>query len=246
MLKGKTAVITGGARGIGKSIAVKYAQNGANIVISDMASPEQMADVVKELEAFGIKAKAYQSDVTDYDAVKKLLDDVVAEFGSLDIVVNNAGITKDMPIIAMKEKDYMDVINVNQKGVFNMLKHASVIMLKQKSGRIINMASVVGVMGNAGQVNYSASKAAVIGMTKSVAKELSSRGITCNAIAPGFIQSAMTDKLNDVQKNAMLSMIPLKKFGQPEDVANTALFLASELSSYLTGQVICVDGGMIM
>ncbi|HPA63966.1 MAG TPA: SDR family oxidoreductase, partial [Spirochaetota bacterium] len=174
------------------------------------------------------------------------LDDVVAEFGSLDIVVNNAGITKDMPIIAMKEKDYMDVINVNQKGVFNMLKHASVIMLKQKSGRIINMASVVGVMGNAGQVNYSASKAAVIGMTKSVAKELSSRGITCNAIAPGFIQSAMTDKLNDVQKNAMLSMIPLKKFGQPEDVANTALFLASELSSYLTGQVICVDGGMIM
>ena len=246
MLKGKTAVITGGARGIGKSIAVKYAQNGANIVISDMASPEQMADVVKELEAFGIKAKAYQSDVTDYDAVKKLLDDVVAEFGSLDIVVNNAGITKDMPIIAMKEKDYMDVINVNQKGVFNMLKHASVIMLKQKSGRIINMASVVGVMGNAGQVNYSASKAAVIGMTKSVAKELSSRGITCNAIAPGFIQSAMTDKLNDAQKNAMLSVIPLKKFGQPEDVANTALFLASELSSYLTGQVICVDGGMIM
>ena len=146
----------------------------------------------------------------------------------------------------MKEKDYMDVINVNQKGVFNMLKHASVIMLKQKSGRIINMASVVGVMGNAGQVNYSASKAAVIGMTKSVAKELSSRGITCNAIAPGFIQSAMTDKLNDAQKNAMLSVIPLKKFGQPEDVANTALFLASELSSYLTGQVICVDGGMIM
>ncbi|HQE60446.1 MAG TPA: 3-oxoacyl-ACP reductase FabG, partial [Spirochaetota bacterium] len=219
MLKGKTAVITGGARGIGKSIAVKYAQNGANIVISDMASPEQMQEVVKELEAFGVKAKAFQSDVTDYDAVKKLLDDVVAEFGSLDIVVNNAGITKDMPIIAMKEKDYMDVINVNQKGVFNMLKHASVIMLKQKSGRIINMASVVGVMGNAGQVNYSASKAAVIGMTKSVAKELSSRGITCNAIAPGFIQSAMTDKLNDVQKNAMLSMIPLKKFGQPEDVA---------------------------
>ncbi len=246
MLKGKTAVITGGARGIGKSIAVKYAQNGANIVISDMASPEQMQEVVKELEAFGVKAKAFQSDVTDYDAVKKLLDDVVAEFGSLDIIVNNAGITKDMPIIAMKEKDYMDVINVNQKGVFNMLKHASVIMLKQKSGRIINMASVVGVMGNAGQVNYSASKAAVIGMTKSVAKELSSRGITCNAIAPGFIQSAMTDKLNDVQKNAMLSMIPLKKFGQPEDVANTALFLASELSSYLTGQVICVDGGMIM
>ncbi|HQE60633.1 MAG TPA: 3-oxoacyl-ACP reductase FabG, partial [Spirochaetota bacterium] len=219
MLKGKTAVITGGARGIGKSIAVKYAQNGANIVISDMASPEQMQEVVKELEAFGVKAKAFQSDVTDYDAVKKLLDDVVAEFGSLDIVVNNAGITKDMPIIAMKEKDYMDVINVNQKGVFNMLKHASVIMLKQKSGRIINMASVVGVMGNAGQVNYSASKAAVIGMTKSVAKELSSRGITCNAIAPGFIQSAMTDKLNDAQKNAMLSMIPLKKFGQPEDVA---------------------------
>ena len=246
MLKGKTAVITGGARGIGKSIAVKYAQNGANIVISDMASPEQMQEVVKELEAFGVKAKAFQSDVTDYDAVKKLLDDVVAEFGSLDIVVNNAGITKDMPIIAMKEKDYMDVINVNQKGVFNMLKHSSVIMLKQKSGRIINMASVVGVMGNAGQVNYSASKAAVIGMTKSVAKELSSRGITCNAIAPGFIQSAMTDKLNDAQKNAMLSMIPLKKFGQPEDVANTALFLASELSSYLTGQVICVDGGMIM
>jgi len=246
MLKGKTAVITGGARGIGKSIAVKYAQNGANIVISDMASPEQMQEVVKELEAFGVKAKAFQSDVTDYDAVKKLLDDVVAEFGSLDIIVNNAGITKDMPIIAMKEKDYMDVINVNQKGVFNMLKHASVIMLKQKSGRIINMASVVGVMGNAGQVNYSASKAAVIGMTKSVAKELSSRGITCNAIATGFIQSAMTDKLNDVQKNAMLSMIPLKKFGQPEDVANTALFLASELSSYLTGQVICVDGGMIM
>ncbi|HPJ15176.1 MAG TPA: 3-oxoacyl-[acyl-carrier-protein] reductase [Spirochaetota bacterium] len=246
MLKGKTAVITGGARGIGKSIAVKYAQNGANIVISDMASPEQMQEVVKELEAFGVKAKAFQSDVTDYDAVKKLLDDVVAEFGSLDIVVNNAGITKDMPIIAMKEKDYMDVINVNQKGVFNMLKHASVIMLKQKSGRIINMASVVGVMGNAGQVNYSASKAAVIGMTKSVAKELASRGITCNAIAPGFIQSAMTDKLNDAQKNAMLSEIPLKKFGQPEDVANTALFLASELSSYLTGQVICVDGGMIM
>ena len=246
MLKGKTAVITGGARGIGKSIAVKYAQNGANIVISDMASPEQMQEVVKELEAFGVKAKAFQSDVTDYDAVKKLLDDVVAEFGSLDIVVNNAGITKDMPIIAMKEKDYMDVINVNQKGVFNMLKHASVIMLKQKSGRIINMASVVGVMGNAGQVNYSASKAAVIGMTKSVAKELASHGITCNAIAPGFIQSAMTDKLNDAQKNAMLSEIPLKKFGQPEDVANTALFLASELSSYLTGQVICVDGGMIM
>lgn len=245
-LSGKTAIITGAARGIGRAVALYFAKEGANLVLNYRGSIEAMESLIKEIEAAGGKAHAVQGDVSDFESAKKIVDSAVEKFGSCDILVNNAGITKDMLLLQMKEADFMDVININLKGAFNMIKHASTVMLKQRSGRIVNIASVIGLVGNAGQVNYAASKAGVLGMTKSVAKELASRGITCNAVAPGFITSDMTDKLSDTQKAEIMKTIPLKRFGAGEDVAKLAAFLASDNASYITGQVICVDGGMVM
>lgn len=246
MLKGKTAIITGGARGIGRSISLKLAEEGANIVLNYRSSGSFVDELVSEIEAKGVKCVAVQGDVSVYSEAEALIKAAVENFGSLDILVNNAGITKDGLIMRMKEEDFDSVINTNLKGTFNTIKFASAVMMKQKRGTIINMASVVGILGNAGQANYVASKAGIIGMTKSVAKELGSRGVTCNAIAPGFIQTDMTEVLNEKQKAAMLDVIPLKRAGSVDDVSNVVAFLASEKASYITGQVISVDGGMAM
>jgi 3-oxoacyl-[acyl-carrier protein] reductase len=244
-LKGKVAFITGGARGIGKEIAVLFAKNGANIIICDIA--EDILDKsVSELRELKIKAEGYLLDVRDLkkceDVVKKAIDN----FGRIDILVNNAGITRDNLLIRMSEDEFDSVIAINLKGVFNCTKIVSRIMMRQRYGRIINMASIVGIRGNAGQVNYSSSKAGILGLTKSTAQELGSRNITVNAIAPGYIKTEMTDVLPDEVKEKMLATVPLKRPGTPTDVANAALFLASDYSSYITGQVIVVDGGMVM
>lgn len=244
MLTGKTAVITGASRGIGKAVAMKFAKEGAQIAINYNGSKEKAEEVKKEIEALGVKAEVYQCNVSDYAACEEFLKQVVKDFGRIDILVNNAGITKDNLLMKMSEEDFDKVIEVNLKGTFNCIRFVSRQMLKQKSGRIINMSSVVGVLGNAGQANYAASKAGVIGLTKSAARELASRHITVNAIAPGFIQTDMTDVLSDAVKESMSSQIPLGDFGLPEDIANTAAFLASEDARYITGQVIHVDGGM--
>lgn len=244
MLTGKTAVITGASRGIGKAVAMKFAKEGAQIAINYNGSKEKAEEVKQEIEALGVKAEVYQCNVSDYAACEEFLKQVVKDFGRIDILVNNAGITKDNLLMKMSEEDFDKVIEVNLKGTFNCIRFVSRQMLKQKSGRIINMSSVVGVLGNAGQANYAASKAGVIGLTKSAARELASRHITVNAIAPGFIQTDMTDVLSDAVKESMSSQIPLGDFGLPEDIANTAAFLASEDARYITGQVIHVDGGM--
>lgn len=242
MLKEKTVIVTGGAKGIGKAIAIAFAKEGANIVLNYRStSPE---DVVKEIESFGVKCLTVQADIGDFEQAKQLVDKAVEEFKTIDILVNNAGITKDNLLLKMSENDFDMVINTNLKGAFNMIKHTSKIMLKQKSGSIINMSSVVGLTGNIGQVNYSASKAGIIGMTFSTARELSSRGITCNAIAPGFIETDMTDVLPDSIKENILNTIPLKRMGTTDEIASTAVFLAK--NKYITGQVITVDGGMVM
>lgn len=242
MLKEKTVIVTGGAKGIGKAIAIAFAKEGANIVLNYRStSPE---DVVKEIESFGVKCLTVQADISDFNQAKDLVDKAVAEFKTIDVLVNNAGITKDNLLLKMSENDFDMVINTNLKGAFNMIKHTSKIMLKQKSGTIINMSSVVGLTGNMGQVNYSASKAGMIGMTFSTARELASRGITCNAIAPGFITTDMTDVLSDSIKESVLKTIPLKRFGTTDEIASTAIFLAK--NKYITGQVITVDGGMVM
>lgn len=242
MLKEKTVIVTGGAKGIGKSIAIAFAKEGANIVLNYRStSPE---DVVKEIESFGVKCLSVQADISDFEQAKQLVDKAVEEFKTIDILVNNAGITKDNLLLKMSENDFDMVINTNLKGAFNMIKHTSKIMLKQKSGSIINMSSVVGLTGNIGQVNYSASKAGIIGMTFSTARELASRGITCNAIAPGFIKTDMTDVLSDSIKENILNTIPLKRLGTTDEIASTAVFLAK--NKYITGQVITVDGGMVM
>ncbi|MBU3110545.1 3-oxoacyl-[acyl-carrier-protein] reductase [Clostridium lacusfryxellense] len=246
MLKGKTAVVTGASRGIGRAIAIKFAKLGANVVVNYRKSEDAVKDVVKEIEALGVKALAVQADISSYSDVESMMKKCIVEFGSLDILVNNAGITKDGLIMRMKEEDFDNVIDVNLKGAFNCTRHVSSIMLKQRSGRIINISSVTGVTGNAGQVNYSSAKAGIIGMTKSVAREFASRGVTCNAVAPGYIQTDMTDAVPEKAKEAMMSSIPLKRLGTPEDVANVVAFLASEEASYITGQVINVDGGMVM
>lgn len=246
LLANKTALITGGARGIGKAIALRFAANGANVAISDLITDENTDALIKELESFNVKAKAYASDASSFESSEKLINEVVADFGTIDILVNNAGITRDNLLMRMTEADWDLVIKVNLKSVFNMTKAVQRIMLKQRSGSIINMTSVVGIEGNAGQSNYSASKAGMIGFTKSIAQELGSRNIRCNAIAPGFIETEMTAKLpEDVRKN-WIEQIPLKRPGQTQDVADVALFLASELSTYVTGQVISVCGGMHM
>jgi len=246
MLEGKTAIITGGARGIGKAIAVRFAQEGANVAFTDLRADENFHNTEKELIALGVKAKGYESDASNFAQSQELVDTIAKEFGSVDILVNNAGITKDTLLMRMTEDQWDLVMNVNLKSVFNLTKAAQKYMLKQRSGSIINMSSVVGVSGNAGQANYSASKAGIIGFTKSVAKELGSRGIRSNAIAPGFIITEMTAALGEDVVKEWASQIPLKRGGTPEDVANTCVYLGSDLSSYVTGQTIHVCGGMNM
>jgi len=246
MLKGKSAIVTGASRGIGRAIALTLAQNGANVVINYRSNDELADNLVKEIESYGVKAVKVKGDISSFKEAEELINAAIDNFKSIDILVNNAGITKDGLFMRMKEEDFDTVVNTNLKGTFNTSKAIISHMLKARSGRIINISSVVGVIGNGGQANYAASKAAVIGLTKSIAKEVGSRGITVNAIAPGFIESDMTEVLSDKVKDMMLNSIPLKSFGKGEDVANLALFLASDLASYITGQVIHVDGGMVM
>ncbi|MFI3229966.1 MAG: 3-oxoacyl-[acyl-carrier-protein] reductase [bacterium] len=241
-LKNKTVLVTGGAKGIGKEIALEFAKEGANIVINYRSNIEE--ELIKSIKGFGVECLAIKGDVSNFEEAKLIIEKCLEKFNSLDILVNNAGITKDNLLLRMSEQEFDDVINTNLKGAFNMIKHTSKIMLKQRSGNIINMSSVVGLTGNAGQVNYSASKAGIIGMTYSTARELASRGILCNAIAPGFITTDMTDVLSDKVKENILSNIPLKKLGTTKDISETAIFLAK--STYITGQVITVDGGMVM
>ncbi len=245
-LTGKTAVITGGGRGIGRAIAMAYAQAGANVVINYNRSADQAQEVVAEAEKLGVKGLAVQCNVAKSEDVERLLKEATDAFGQVDILVNNAGITRDTLILRMKEDDWDAVIDTNLKGTFLCSKIIGKHMLKKKAGRIVNITSVVGIMGNAGQSNYAASKSGVIGFTKSLAREFSSRGITVNAVAPGFIQSDMTDVLSDEVKESYAKSIPLGRMGSPEDIANAVVFLSSDLSQYITGQVLQVDGGMLM
>ena len=245
LLKGKNVIITGGSRGIGRGIAEKFAEQGANIAFTCIKMSDSSLELAKNLEKIGVKAKAYESNAADFDDAIKLAEDVLNDFGSIDVLVNNAGITKDNLLMRMSEEDFNDVMKINMNSVFNNTKAVLRQMLKQRSGSIINLSSVVGVKGNAGQSNYSSSKAGIIGFTKSVALELGSRNIRCNAIAPGFIETEMTKALSNDQVNDWAESIPLKRTGQVEDIANTSLFLASDMSSYITGQVINVCGGML-
>ena len=246
MLTDKIALVTGAGRGIGKEIAKTLARDGATVIVNYNGSAAKAEETVAEIVAAGGKAEAVQCDVSDFGKSGELMDYVIKTYGKLDILVNNAGITRDGLLMKMSEADFDAVINTNLKGAFNCMQHVARQMIKQKGGRIINIASVVGVMGNAGQVNYAASKAEIIGMTKSAAREMASRGITVNAIAPGFIVTEMTDVLSDAVKDAMKQQIAMKTFGETSDVAETAAFLASEKARYITGQVISVDGGMAM
>ena len=245
-LSGKFALVTGASRGIGRQIAVTLAGYGATVIVNYNGSEAKAAEVVEEIAANGGTAEAIQCSVSDYEKAGEMISGIVKKYGHLDIVVNNAGITRDNLIMKMSEEDFDAVIDTNLKGAFNCTKHVARQMLKQKSGRIINISSVSGVMGNAGQANYCASKAGLIGLTKSVARELGSRGITVNAVAPGFIKTEMTDVLPEDVKKAMGEQIPLKRFGETKDIAETVAFLASEGAAYITGQVISVDGGMAM
>ena len=242
MLKGKTAVITGAAKGIGKAVAVAFAREGCNIVLNYRSTVSD--EVIKEIESYGVECMAVKGDVSVFEEAEALIKGAKEKFGSVDVLVNNAGITKDGLLMRMSESDFDSVLNTNLKGTFNTIRHASNIMLKQRAGAIINMASVVGEIGNVGQANYAASKAGVIGLTKTTARELAARGVTCNAIAPGFIETDMTAVLKDDIKEAMAANIPLKRFGTGEDVAQAAVFLAK--NRYITGQVLNVDGGMVM
>jgi 3-oxoacyl-[acyl-carrier protein] reductase len=245
LLQGKTALVTGASKGIGKSIALKYAEHGANVAFTYLSSVEQGLALEAELTAKGVKAKGYRSDASEFAQADKLVADVIADFGSLDILINNAGITMDTLLLRMSEESWDKVINVNLKSCFNTVKAATKQMMKQKSGSIINMTSVVGLKGNAGQANYAASKAGIIGFTKSVALELGSRGIRSNAIAPGFIETEMTAKLDEKTVQSWRDAIPLKRGGRPEDVADACIFLGSDMSTYISGQVLQVDGGML-
>jgi len=244
-LKDKVALITGGARGIGQAIAMAFAKEGADIVVADV-NLEVAQKTATEIEALGRKSLALEMDVTDYAKVEEGLNKILDKFGKVDILVNNAGITKDNLILRMSQSEWDAVINVNLKGTFNCIKAVSRPMIKQRSGKIVSIASIIGLMGNAGQANYAASKAGIIALTKTVAKELASRNVNANAVAPGFIQTDMTAKLPEDVKARMLEAIPLAKLGLPQDVANVCLFLASEEANYITGQVITVDGGMVM
>jgi 3-oxoacyl-[acyl-carrier protein] reductase len=245
LLEGKNVIITGASRGIGKGIAEVFAKHGANIAFTYHSSDEKAKSLETELSVNGRKTKGYKSDASDFEAAQQLVKDVMDDFGSIDVLVNNAGITKDGLLMRMSEEDFDSVMNTNMKSVFNMTKAVATPMLKAKSGSIINMSSVVGITGNAGQANYAASKAAINGFTKSIALELGSRNIRCNAIAPGFIETEMTEALGEETVKQWRAQIPLKRGGTPEDIANTTLFLASDLSSYVTGQVIHVCGGML-
>ncbi len=245
LLKGKNVIITGASRGIGSGIARVYAQHGANVAFTYSSSEAPALELEEELKGIGVKAKAYKSNAANFKESQDLIDQVVKDFGAIDILINNAGITKDNLLMRISEEDFDQVIEVNLKSVFNMTKAVQRTMLKQRSGSIINMSSIVGVKGNAGQTNYAASKAGIIGFTKSVALELGSRNIRCNAIAPGFIETEMTGKLNEETVQSWRDAIPLKRGGTPEDVANACVFLGSDLSAYITGQTLHVDGGML-
>lgn len=241
-LKNKTVIVTGSSKGIGRAIAIEFAKNGANIVLNGRKPMPE--DLIVELEQLGVKTHTVLGDISQFDFAQTLIEEAKNVFGSVDVLVNNAGVTKDMLLMRMKEEDFDQTMNINLKGTFNTIRHASKVMLKQKSGTIINMASVVGLVGNVGQANYAASKAGVVGLTKSAARELAARGITVNAIAPGFIQTEMTEVLSEKMKEQAVAQIPLKQFGQPEDIARVAVFLSE--NRYITGQVISVDGGMVM
>ena len=245
LLEGKTAIITGGSRGIGKGIALVFAQHGANVAFTYSSSVESANSLEKELSNYGVKVKSYQSNAADHKESQDLVENVLRDFGSIDVLVNNAGVTKDNLLMRMGEEDFDKVIEVNLKSVFNMTKAVQRTMLKQRKGSIINMSSVVGVKGNAGQSNYAASKAGIIGFSKSVALELGSRNIRSNVIAPGFIETEMTAKLDEKTVDVWRNAIPLKRGGSPEDIANACVFLASDLSAYVTGQTLNVDGGML-
>ena len=244
LLEGKTALITGASRGIGKAIAIKYASYGCNVAFSDLNYDENAQQVEELIRAYGVKAKAYPSDASSFEASDKLITDVQNDFGQIDILINNAGITRDQLLMRMSENDWDLVIKVNLKSVFNLTKAVQKVMLKQRFGSIINMSSVVGVSGNGGQSNYSASKAGIIGFTKSIALELGSRNIRCNAVAPGFIETEMTANLPQEIKDKWINDIPLRRTGKPDDVADVCVFLGSDLSSYVSGQVLQVCGGM--
>ncbi len=242
MFKNKTAIITGGAKGIGKAIALELARKQCNLAINYRSNISE--EFINELESYGVRAKAYQCDVSNFEDVKTMVDTIKEDFGSIDILVNNAGITDDMLILKMKESQFDNVIDANLKGTFNMTRHVSNVMVKQRYGKIINITSVIGLIGNAGQSNYAASKAGIIGLTKSIARELAGRNITCNAVAPGFIETDMTEVLSEKIKENILANIPLKKLGSGNDVARAVVFLAK--SDYITGQVLNIDGGMVM
>lgn len=244
MLEGKVALVTGAAKGIGKAIALALAADGAAVIVNYNGSKDRAEQTVEEIKALGADAMAYQCNVADTKAVDDMIKEIIRIYGRLDILVNNAGITRDNLIMKMTEEDFDAVINANLKGCFNTIKAVSRQMLKQRSGRIINITSVSGILGNAGQANYAASKAGIIGLTKTMARELASRGITVNAVAPGFVDTDMTQTLSDSIKAAATAQIPLRHFGRPEDIASMAAYLASEKASYITGQIISVDGGM--
>jgi len=245
LLEGKTTLVTGASRGIGNAIAREFAAHGANVAFTFLSNPDRGKELEKELRESGVKAKGFQSDASQFTAAEDLISQVIEEFGNLDVLVNNAGITRDNLIVRMTEEMWDEVININLKSVFNTTKAATRNFMKQRSGSIINITSVVGLKGNAGQANYAASKSGIIGFTKSIALELGSRNIRCNAIAPGFIETEMTDQLDEQTVQGWRDAIPLKRGGSPKDVAKSALFLASDLSDYVTGQVIQVDGGML-
>lgn len=246
MLKGKNVIVTGATRGIGREIALTLAQNGANIAMNYRNLNSEVEDLINEIKSFGVDALAIKCDVSITEEVDKFVKEVKSHYNTIDILVNNAGITKDGLILRMKEEDFDDVLDVNLKGTFNTTKSVSSIMVRQKYGKIINISSVVGIAGNAGQCNYAASKAGVIGFSKSVARELASRNINVNVVAPGYINTDMTKNLPDKVKEEIIKSIPMKKIGDPKEVANLVLFLSSNLSDYITGQVINVDGGMVM
>jgi len=245
LVQGKVVLVTGASRGIGRAIANKFAEAGAHVAFTYLSSVEKGEALVKELEAFGVKAKGYRSDASMFDAAEELVNSVVADFGQIDVLINNAGITRDGLLMRMTEDQWDEVIRVNLKSVFNLTKAVIKPMMKAKSGSIVNMTSIVGVKGNAGQANYAASKAGIIGFTKSVALELGSRNIRCNSIAPGFIETEMTGELNEATVEEWKKSIPLKRGGEASEVANVCLFLGSDLSSYVTGQTIQVDGGLL-
>ena len=244
LLTGKIALITGGSRGIGKSLVEHYVREGAQVAFTYRSSAAASEQIISDLSDAGSMVKAYQSDASDYTASEQLIKDVLADFGRIDILINNAGITKDTLMLRMNEEQWDQVIEVNLKSVFNLTKHVMRSMLKNRAGSIINMSSVVGVFGNAGQANYAASKAGIIGFTKSIAKEVGSRGIRCNAVAPGFIATDMTDELDDATKQAYIDSIPLKRLGEGEDISNACVYLGSDMSTYVTGQVLSICGGM--